>query len=152
MLQIYCVMQQNEASTADVRENLLEMDRKINEKTLQLKEISNKLKSNTAEVAEMKGKITLAEALNQKLRLEKEMGDVKNDLEKYSSVETVSPKIKNAADKNYEDMMTVYKKRKRICMDILNSILENYPKSKKHLFEEIGIETDEEAGFCVDTL
>lgn len=30
-------------------------------------------------------------------------------------------------------------------MDILNAILESYPKSKKELFDQIGIETDEEA-------
>ena len=31
-------------------------------------------------------------------------------------------------------------------MDVINSILENYPKSKKILLEDIGVETDEDAG------
>lgn len=152
MLQIYCIKQQNDTSAVDIRESLLEMDRKINETTSQLKDISDKLKRNTSEVAEIKGKMTLTEALNQKLQLEKEMEEVKKELEQYSTVETVCPKIKHAADEDYEKMMTEYKKRRRMCMDILNSILENYPKSKKQLFEEIGIETDEEAGFCLDKL
>ena len=30
--------------------------------------------------------------------------------------------------------------------DILDSILESWPKSKKCLYEEIGVETDETAG------
>jgi 26S proteasome regulatory subunit (ATPase 3-interacting protein) len=38
-----------------------------------------------------------------------------------------------------------YKKRKRICSEIIDSILEGYPKTKKHLIEEVGLETDEEA-------
>ena len=37
-------------------------------------------------------------------------------------------------------------KRKRSCMEVVNSILENYPKSKKILLEDIGVETDEDAG------
>jgi 26S proteasome regulatory subunit (ATPase 3-interacting protein) len=31
-------------------------------------------------------------------------------------------------------------------MDIVESILESYPKSKRELLEEMGIETDEELG------
>ena len=30
--------------------------------------------------------------------------------------------------------------------DILDSVLESWPKSKKSLYEEIGVETDEDAG------
>ncbi|ELU15467.1 hypothetical protein CAPTEDRAFT_203418 [Capitella teleta] len=37
-----------------------------------------------------------------------------------------------------------WRKRKRLGNDILNAILEGYPKSKKELFEDIGIETDED--------
>lgn len=33
-----------------------------------------------------------------------------------------------------------------MCLDITDAILENYPKSKKILFEEIGIETEQDLG------
>ncbi len=33
-----------------------------------------------------------------------------------------------------------------MCLNIIDAILENYPKSKKVLLEEIGIETDEAVG------
>ena len=42
-----------------------------------------------------------------------------------------------------------WRKRKRSCMEVVNSILENYPKSKKILLEDIGVETDEDAGVSV---
>jgi 26S proteasome regulatory subunit (ATPase 3-interacting protein) len=42
-----------------------------------------------------------------------------------------------------------WRKRKRISNDILNAILENYPKNKKTLFEEIVIETDEDVGASI---
>ena len=31
-----------------------------------------------------------------------------------------------------------------MCLDVMDAILENYPKSKKFLFEEVGIETEED--------
>jgi 26S proteasome regulatory subunit (ATPase 3-interacting protein) len=34
------------------------------------------------------------------------------------------------------------RKRKRICVDMLDQILEGYPKGKKALLEEVGVETD----------
>lgn len=49
--------------------------------------------------------------------------------------------------KNHSEAVALYKKRKRMCTDILDAILENYPHSKNKLYEEIGIETDESVGF-----
>ncbi|KAH9499143.1 PSMC3 interacting protein [Bulinus truncatus] len=43
-----------------------------------------------------------------------------------------------------EKYVKEWRKRKRISMDIINSVLEGYPKTKKQLFEEVGIETDED--------
>ncbi|XP_018564530.1 homologous-pairing protein 2 homolog [Anoplophora glabripennis] len=149
---VYCLIQQNDATEAELREKLLEMDRDIKEKELQLKEISDELKKTVAQITEVEGKISLGEALNKKFLLEKELEEIKNELEKYSATETVCPNVKKAADQNYEKMLNQYKKRKRICLDVLNSILENYLKSKKILFEDIGIETDEDADFHVDKL
>jgi len=34
------------------------------------------------------------------------------------------------------------RKRKRICGDMLDQILESYPNGKKALIEEVGVETD----------
>ena len=42
--------------------------------------------------------------------------------------------------------VTGWRKRKRMASDILDSILESWPKSKASLFEEIGVETDESVG------
>ncbi|KAL9704161.1 hypothetical protein quinque_007679 [Culex quinquefasciatus] len=48
--------------------------------------------------------------------------------------------------------LTAYRKRKRICTELIGHIMEGYPKTKRHLLEDIGIETDEEAGFGVDSV
>lgn len=63
-----------------------------------------------------------------------------------AGAEAASPAAKELAKKDYERVAREYRKRKRACTDILDSILENCPKTKKALFEEIGVETDEAAG------
>nr|XP_009508185.1 PREDICTED: homologous-pairing protein 2 homolog [Phalacrocorax carbo] len=37
-----------------------------------------------------------------------------------------------------------WRRRKRMATELLEAILEGYPKSKKQFFEEVGIETDED--------
>ncbi|XP_785677.3 homologous-pairing protein 2 homolog [Strongylocentrotus purpuratus] len=56
----------------------------------------------------------------------------------------VSVEQKKAIYENHQTNIKAWKKRKRMAMDILDAILEGYPKSKKQLVEEVGVETDEE--------
>ncbi|KAM7344458.1 homologous-pairing protein 2 homolog [Cochliomyia hominivorax] len=49
----------------------------------------------------------------------------------------------------YENVALAYRKRKRMCTDMLDAIMEGYPKTKKALIADIGLETDEEVGFNV---
>ncbi|XP_066934612.1 homologous-pairing protein 2 homolog [Clytia hemisphaerica] len=48
-------------------------------------------------------------------------------------------------------MVTHWKKRKRMTTDMMDCILEGYPKTKKHLIDETGVETDEEIGIKIPT-
>ena len=41
-----------------------------------------------------------------------------------------------------EKTVTESRKRKRICVDMLDAISDTYPKGKKALIEEIGVEPD----------
>ena len=56
----------------------------------------------------------------------------------------ISKEEKEKVYKNREKFVKEWRKRKRMTSDILNSILEGYPKPKKQLYEDIGIETDED--------
>ena len=56
----------------------------------------------------------------------------------------ISKEEKEKVYKGRETCVKAWRKRKRISSDILNAILEGYPKSKKQLYEEVGIETDED--------
>jgi Leucine zipper with capping helix domain len=46
--------------------------------------------------------------------------------------------------------MKAYNERKRMCMRLIEGIMEGYPKSKQKLIEDTEIETDEAAGFDVN--
>lgn len=52
-------------------------------------------------------------------------------------------------DADYEKYLSSYRKRKRICMDIVDNIMEGCSKPKKKLVDEIGIETDDQVGFKI---
>ena len=51
--------------------------------------------------------------------------------------------------KKHEASTGQWRKRKRMATDILDSILESWPKTKRSLYDEIGVETDETAGVTI---
>ncbi|EDO49087.1 predicted protein [Nematostella vectensis] len=64
----------------------------------------------------------------------------------------VSPEVKDQIHKNHKQSVTMWRKRKRMCTDILNSILEGYPKPKRQLIEDVGLETDEDYGVVIPSI
>uniref|UniRef100_A0A6P7G349 Homologous-pairing protein 2 homolog n=1 Tax=Diabrotica virgifera virgifera TaxID=50390 RepID=A0A6P7G349_DIAVI len=147
---VYCIVQETGESASTLREKLLEMDRSINEINIKVKGVAEQYKTKSKLISDAKGKISLSSALHQKANIEQQTEEIKNKLNQYSSKELVCPQKKNQVLKEYEKYLKETKKRRRIGMDMLNAILENYPKTKKHLFEDIGIETDEDVGFSLE--
>ncbi|CAG9836332.1 unnamed protein product [Diabrotica balteata] len=149
---VYCIVQETGESASNLREKLLEMDREINEINMKLKGVSEQYKTKSKLISDAKGKISLSSALHQKANIEQQTEEIKNKLNQYSGKELVCPQKKSQVLKEYEKYLKETKKRRRIGMDMLNAILENYPKTKKHLFEDIGIETDDDVGFSLERL
>ncbi|KAL8603663.1 hypothetical protein ACOMHN_017160 [Nucella lapillus] len=56
----------------------------------------------------------------------------------------VSKEDRDKVLKRRSQCVKEWRKRKRMSNDIIDAILEGYPKTKKHLMDEIGIETDED--------
>ncbi|CAH1112208.1 unnamed protein product [Psylliodes chrysocephalus] len=146
---VYCIVQGSGTSTSELREQILEMDRAINERTIHLKELTDQYKSKVKLISELKGQISLTDAIEQKVTLDQEIQILEEKLKQYEGTELIEPQRKKEVQKHFDKYLNEYKKRKRLCMDMLNAILENYPKSKKHLFDDIGIETDEDVGFSL---
>lgn len=75
------------------------------------------------------------------LQLNEENDKLQKKLDELSEGKVkVSPTDFKKAQQVKEKSSTELRKRKRICLEILDQILENYPKNKKALYDEIGIE------------
>lgn len=150
---IYCVCQEEEKVAGNMEDDLKDMDRQINTLTYDLDEINKNLQTKSNKLQERRTKMTVDEAVSEKLKLEQEIAALKQELkafEECSKPISESERIKICEE--YHKYEKEYKSRKRICRDIVNQIMENYPKSEKVLLGEVGIETDEEVGFKYEPL
>ncbi|XP_059094693.1 homologous-pairing protein 2 homolog [Tigriopus californicus] len=73
-------------------------------------------------------------------------GKVSEKLNGKQKQDLISREDKRKLEESHESAVKEWRKRKRICLSITDAILESYPKPKKALFEDIGIETDEDVG------
>ena len=106
----------------------------------ELKEAEGKLK-------QLQSQPTNAEAEMEILELEKKVNAMEARLHKLSTEQNVvSKEEKENISKNHELAVKEWRKRKRMCTNVMDAILESYPKSKKDFIEDVGIETDEEMG------
>lgn len=146
---VYCIIQENDTDPSKLQEDISQMDQKINDLQEKFTANDDRIKATESELKNFQNSLTTDEARAEKNRLTKEVEKLKaklKDLQENSV--PISAETKEKIEKEHEKNMKAYKKRKRICMDIVNSIMEGYPKKKKDLLEEVGIETDEEVG-CV---
>ena len=68
-------------------------------------------------------------------------------------MKSTTPTQKNKAriEKEYNANVGEWRKRKRYMKNIADAIMEGYPKTKKALYDDIGVETDEAAGVDIAT-
>lgn len=130
---------------------LSEMDTKLRSlskiKTLpQLEEEREKLMD---EIRVINEKLRYYEAQEKQAKVRWEYYRVVSIILNLLQLQLSSQDIKKIENK-YSTVSTAYRKRKRICSDMLDAILEGYPKTKKALISDIGLETDEEVGFNVE--
>ncbi|XP_017774535.1 PREDICTED: homologous-pairing protein 2 homolog [Nicrophorus vespilloides] len=146
---IYCIVQSD--ATSDMPEQVRRLNRQINEMTAELEKGGDQLKLTMTELNRLQGTKSLGEVRCEYKELTAQIEALKEKLSQYDdgNAETVSDEERNAVLQEREKIIKEYKKRKRLCMDIVDAIMEGYPKTKKQLMEEVGIETDEEAEFKI---
>jgi len=149
---IYFVNQNTLPSLGETEMKDLETDIKAKTKDVtslreETRSIDNQLGSLTNSLTTEQGREKLAE-LNKQLERGKE---------KLASLKTmckdIAPEDKIKINKEHQKVVKEWRKRKRMCMDVVNAILENEgcTKSKKELIEEMGIDTDEDMGVSFPT-
>lgn len=113
--------------------------------TDQCKNVEVQVKETEASVRELIANPTNNEAKDQLGALQVTVDSLQQKLTQLSqNTVVVSPEEKMKINTEHAKLLSAYRKRKRLCMDIIDAIMEGYPKSKRVLMEEIGIETDEE--------
>uniref|UniRef100_A0A1B6JQP9 Homologous-pairing protein 2 homolog n=1 Tax=Homalodisca liturata TaxID=320908 RepID=A0A1B6JQP9_9HEMI len=140
---IYCVKQPDNNATGD--SELKDLESKTDTVTENYKNVEQQVKEAESSLRELLAAPTTLEAKEQLAELEKKVETLMAKLAKLSqNTVLVSAEERNRIKIDHERLVKEYKKRKRLCMDVINAIMEGYPKSKKALMEEVGIETDEE--------
>ncbi|XP_060608544.1 homologous-pairing protein 2 homolog [Ruditapes philippinarum] len=122
-----------------------DMDSKVAEFTQKLQTNLEEVKRLESELRMLNGCLTTTEAQKQLNETTAMCAHYKNKLKQLKEGgNVVSPEEKEKVYGDKKKYVQAWRKRKRMTNDILNAILEGYPKPKKQLYEDIGIETDED--------
>ncbi|XP_033099292.1 homologous-pairing protein 2 homolog isoform X2 [Anneissia japonica] len=140
---VYCA---DQGKLPSVNENeLKEMDESIKQLNDRLKTSREKCRESEQVLSSLNSSISTEDA---KIKITDLSQKIKHGEDKLKSLKSagnhVTEKEKEAIYNLHSKNMKHWRKRKRMTKDILDAILEGYPKTKKTLYEEIGIETDEE--------
>ena len=109
-------------------------------KTTELRDSETRLK-------ELQSQPTTEDAEKEIQSLENTVSGLEERLHKVSNEQNLVSKSKREKiKKKHELAVKEWRKRKRMCTNMIDAILENCPKSKKDFFDDVGIETDEEVG------
>ncbi|XP_036794174.1 homologous-pairing protein 2 homolog isoform X2 [Oncorhynchus mykiss] len=118
----------DQAQFAEVSEaDLKAIDSRISDLSTQVQALSQGCRQLDAEMKELNSSLTTEEMMSEIKELKAECSGYREHLEKIKSVTNhVTPEQKEMAS------------------DMMGSILEGYPKTKKQFLEEVGVETDED--------
>ncbi|KAL3832712.1 hypothetical protein ACJMK2_024329 [Sinanodonta woodiana] len=132
----------------DVDENeIQQMDATIAQLTEKVQDSMECVRKLEQELKTLNSSMSTEQAKVELKQLEAECIGYKNKLLKLKEGGVIiSPQEKERVYAARQKYVKEWRKRKRISNDILDAVLEGYPKSKKELYEEVGIETDEDNG------
>uniref|UniRef100_S4RKG4 Homologous-pairing protein 2 homolog n=1 Tax=Petromyzon marinus TaxID=7757 RepID=S4RKG4_PETMA len=122
----------------DLDQKIVELNQGIKENQQVCKELDTELRglTNSMVTEDLKGE-------TERLRadcsaLEERLNTIKN------SSNVVTPEEKEEVYKHRVQYVKEWRRRKRMATDMIDAVLEGYPKTKKHFYEEVGIETDDD--------
>lgn len=132
-------------------EDMKQMELNISALTNELKGLQNTVNQLDKEVRNLNSSLTTEEIQAQIQQLTKENSLLSEKLSKLKvgNVTVISKEEKDKVCEERRKYVKEWRKRKRMTNDILGAILEGYPKTKKQLFEDIGIETDEDYAVAI---
>ncbi|XP_060814874.1 homologous-pairing protein 2 homolog [Bombus pascuorum] len=139
---IYCAVQDTSHNMEELMRKSRELQSHFNEIESKYQELQEEIKVQEALLLSIKSSITIEEAKKEKVKLKERIEVLTNKLDRLmeaSGTEDLT-ETKRKTEEALNEYSREYSKRKRLCTDILDCILDNYPSSKTELYEEIGIE------------
>merc|ERR1712136_358567 len=131
---------QSQFPVADEAE-LKEMDKRIAELTQEASSVQKEVSKLESDLTGLSNSLTLEEA---KAQLEQVTAEVAQYEERLSAIknqtDSVTPEEKDRILSARERHVREW--RKRLVTEVMDAILEHYPKTKKEFLEEVGMETD----------
>lgn len=105
-------------------------------------DLEKQIKSQEILLKSLKSSVTLEEARQEKASLVESVNVLTNKLDKLieSTGSTDLTETKRKTQSSLDEYSREYTKRKRLCTEIIDCILENYPGTKSELYDEIGID------------
>ncbi|XP_064075057.1 homologous-pairing protein 2 homolog [Vanessa tameamea] len=142
---VYAALQTDSTEIAsdseDYDSQIVSITNSLDEKKSLLKTAELNLKNLLSAPTNDSAKSQIEEIKNKIVKLENKLIDLRN------STEVVSVNDKKIILNDHDIFFKEYRKRKRICSDMIEAVLEGYPKSKKNFLDELCIETDEMVNF-----
>ncbi|XP_052744518.1 homologous-pairing protein 2 homolog [Bicyclus anynana] len=146
---VYAALQlenvQENTDTEDYDAQISSLSNILNDKNADLKKAEANIKNLTSAPTNDMTKSESAKIKDNIDKLEKKLNVLRD------TTEVLSADEKKIILSEHEKYLKEYRKRKRICSDMLEAVLEGYPKSKKNFLEELCIETDEMVNFQLKT-
>lgn len=131
---------------------LKRLDESIAERSQQQKNVQTDLKTVESELRSWNAAKTTDELLQEKDQLLKQVLSLEKRL---SALEAAGGQVDPAEKRRVEARMTTavreWRRRKRMADGVIGMVMESWPKKKKDLLEEVGVETDEEHGVAMPT-
>lgn len=140
---IYCVVQDATYDTDELMRIDKELQTHANEVENKYQEIMKELKEQEALLASLKSSLSSEDAQKEKNLLQENVKQLTLKLDNLmlkNGTEDLQ-ESKRKAQEDLDEYTREYLKRKRMCTEIIDCILENYPLSKNELCEEIGIDS-----------
>ncbi|KAJ1953614.1 PSMC3 interacting protein, partial [Dipsacomyces acuminosporus] len=118
----------------------------IKELEERLAQIKDGNKTLSAQLSTLNNALTDDQMRERISKLTLEVSENETRLEHLRSGEIISPQEKSKIEKEHSAMTKHWATRKRMFREISNTISEGYPGKMKDLYEQLGIETDEDVG------
>eukprot|EP00039_Didymoeca_costata_P019886 m.339295 g.339295 ORF g.339295 m.339295 type:complete len:214 (-) comp18737_c0_seq1:88-729(-) len=141
----------NQADQKEVpQEELATLDQEIENKKLKGKNLRDSCVKLASELDSLTGSLTNTIASKKLSDLKEENSDLSARIKKIEeSGDLVSKEEQEKVEKNYTKHITEWRKRKKYMKNIEDTVMESYPKKRKQLQDDMGVETDEAAGIDI---